>query len=401
MNGDNSPHATNRTRLWLLAAIATILVGWALHATATVAVPVAFSVFMALLVAPLDRRVKRAVPDKVSWLGHAAAMGAILVALLIFVGMIWVAAQQVVERFPMPGNDGDLLPEFGGELEGGSGSSGAESSSGSGTSSGNGDAASASGETSTAGTFIDRLRETFSGAGDSLASRVREWASGMATDVLRAAGTTLFATVLVFFLTLIMLIEGPKWRQKMVNVLEGPARGKAVECIDVISDLLCRYLIARTVLGAVTAALYVGWLWIFGIDLLVAWALLAFLLNYIPTVGSLVAGVLPVAYAFVQKDLGTAFAVGAGIFVIEQIMGNYVDPRVQGRQVSLSSLVVLIALLFWGWTWGIAGAILAVPVTITAMIVCAHVRALRPFALMLSNETDMAGLDRQANGSGD
>ena len=104
-------------------------------------------------------------------------------------------------------------------------------------------------------------------------------------------------------------------------------------------------------------------------------------------------------YAFVQKDLGTTLAVGAGIFVIEQVMGNYVDPRVQGRQVSLSSLVILIALLVWGWVWGIAGAILAVPITMAAMIICAHVQPLRPFALMLSNSTDMDALDRQVSSS--
>jgi AI-2 transport protein TqsA len=168
----------------------------------------------------------------------------------------------------------------------------------------------------------------------------------------------------------------------------------------IIADRLRRYLLARTILGVITAALNVAWLWIFGVDLLVVWALLAFLLNYIPTLGSLIAGLLSVAYAFVQKDFGTALAVDTGIFVIEQVMGNYVDPRVQGRQVSLSSVVVLITLLVWGWIWGIAGAILAVPITVAGMIICAHVRPLRPFALMLSNARDMEGLDRQARDSG-
>ena len=169
--------------------------------------------------------------------------------------------------------------------------------------------------------------------------------------------------------------------------------------IGIIAVRLRRYLLARAILGLITALLYAAWLWIFSVDLLVVWALLAFLLNFIPTLGSLIAGALPVLYAFVQKDAGTALAVGAGIFVIEQVMGNYVDPRVQGRQVSLSSLVVLITLLVWGWMWGVAGAILAVPITIAAMIICAHIPRLRPFALMLSNAADMEGLDRQAKAS--
>ncbi len=225
------------------------------------------------------------------------------------------------------------------------------------------------------------------------------WASGIAVKILSTASSALFATVLVIFLTLIMLIEAPRWRQKLACVVDGPARRDVSESAAVIASLLRRYLVARTILGVLTAILYVTWLWIFGVDLLVVWALLTFVLNYIPTLGSLISGALPVLYAVVQKDPGTAVIVGIGIFAIEQVMGNYVDPRVQGRQVSLSSLVVLITLLVWGWIWGIAGAILAVPITIAAMIICAHVPSLRPFALMLSDESDFEGLDRQASGA--
>ncbi|WP_147115395.1 AI-2E family transporter, partial [Tateyamaria sp. syn59] len=69
-------------------------------------------------------------------------------------------------------------------------------------------------------------------------------------------------------------------------------------------------------------------------------------------------------------------------------MGNYVDPRVQGRKVSLSPVVVLIVLLFWGWIWGVAGAVLAVPMTIAIAVISAHVPPLRPLAFLLDNETD-------------
>ncbi|WP_375262680.1 AI-2E family transporter [Palleronia sp.] len=400
IGSDSSSTERGRTRTWLLAVIAVVIVGWALHATGAFMVPVVFSVFLALLVAPLDSKVSARVPGKLSWLGHVAAMGAILVALLAFVGLIWVAAQQIVERFPVSENGGSLLPQFGNELRGGSGGSSASSAGPAAESiSGNGGSTASEGQSSAAQGMADRLRQVVSGAGGSLVERFRDWASGMATQVLSTAGTTLFATVLVFFLTLIMLVEGPRWRQKIVCLLEAPARRKAMHAVDMIAGLLRRYLMARTILGILTAVLYVAWLWIFGVDLLFVWALLAFLLNYVPTIGSLIAGGLPVIYAFVQKDFGTAIAVGAGILVIEQVMGNYVDPRVQGRQVSLSSLVVLITLLVWGWIWGIAGAILAVPITIAAMIICAYVDPLRPFALMLSNTVNMEDLDEQAGRS--
>nr|WP_111298527.1 hypothetical protein [Paracoccus saliphilus] len=100
MNNDMPSRRSRHPLLWLLSTITVILTGWALHATGAFMVPVVFSVFLALLVAPLDRMVSERVPDKVSWLGHAAAIGAVVLALLMFVTMIWVAAQQVVERFP-------------------------------------------------------------------------------------------------------------------------------------------------------------------------------------------------------------------------------------------------------------------------------------------------------------
>ena len=95
-----------------------------------------------------------------------------------------------------------------------------------------------------------------------------------------------------------------------MTVLDDGGREKAMDSIGVIAAKLRRYLVARAVLGIVTAALYVGWLWIFGIDLLLVWGLLAFLLNFIPTLGSLIAGALPILYAFAPKDPGSALAVG-------------------------------------------------------------------------------------------
>lgn len=391
----------NRTRLWLLGAIALVVVGWALHATGAFVVPVVFSIFLALLVAPLDRGVANRVSEKLAWLGHAVAMSAILVALLIAVAMISFAAQQAVERFHVPEDSDSLLSQFGVDLGGEPGGTDATAMPGAhATPPETGAADDEGAETTPTEGLLSEFGRIFSGAGGSLSDSLRAWGAGVAMTILRSASTLVAMTVLVFFLTLLMLIEGPKWQQKIANLLDVPARQGAMESIRVIGDLFRRYLLARTVLGLATAALYAAWLWIFGIDLLVVWALVVFLLNYIPTLGSLIGGVLPVLYAFAQKDFGTAMAVGAGIFVIEQVMGNYVDPRVQGRLVSVSPLVVLITLLVWGWVWGIAGAILAVPITIAAMIICAHVGPLRPFALMLSNETDMDGLDRQTGRSG-
>lgn len=404
MNSYSSLNKTGRTLLWLFVTVTVILLGWALKATGAFMIPLVFSIFLALLVAPLDQQIAKIVPEKMVWLGHVAAIGAIIIVLLIFLGMIWIAAQQVIEEFPMPKDSGGLLPQFGENAPGSASSASTAQGSLSGvpntdekaTSSG-----SATSQSSDSGGLLSRFGDLYSTAGGSLGERLRDWAASLAGQVLSLAGAMLSATVLIIFLTLLMLIEGPSWKRKFTNALDESTRQKAMTSVDTIAVRLRQYLFARTVLGLITAVLYVTWLWIFGVNLLIVWALLAFALNYIPTVGSLIAGGLAVLYAFMQKDFGTAMIVGVGILVIEQVMGNYIDPRVQGRQVSLSSLVVLISLLIWGWVWGVAGAILAVPITIATMIVCAHIPPLRLFALMLSNAVDMESLDRRAGVSGE
>lgn len=83
----------------------------------------------------------------------------------------------------------------------------------------------------------------------------------------------------------------------------------------------------------------------------------------------------------------------AGLLMIEQIMGNYVDPRLLGRRLAISPLMILISLLVWSWIWGIAGAVLAVPMTVLLIVTFVRVPPLRPIALLLSNDLDMRRLD--------
>lgn len=371
------PERSQRAQTWLLAVVAAILAGWALHMTAIVMVPVILSLFIVLMVAPADAWVAQRVPRWAKWLGHVAAMGIVLAALAIFAGGIWLAAERLVSGFPsLP--DQLQLP-----------SASAPNALGS--------AAPPAGETAMAsqdGGLLAEIKGAVGGAGSALRGRMSDYAASLAQAVVGSATATLTGVIIIVFLTLLMLIEAPLWRRKLTGILGDSQKQDWGESLAVISQRLRRYLLARVVLGLATGALYTAWLWIFGVDLLVVWALLAFLLNFVPNLGSLVAGILPVLYAFVQKDAATAVLVAGGIFVIEQVMGNFVDPRVQGRQVAVSPLVILVVILLWGWVWGIAGAILAVPITIAMVITFAHIPVLRPVALLLSSEPDMEGLDR-------
>lgn len=374
----------------LLSVITLILVGWALQAMSSVVVPFIFSILIALVVAPVDSMVKRRVPRRFGWLGHVAAMGLIIVILFVFLGGIWLSAQRISDAFPQVSQKiEELAPMIA------SGSSGTAEGAQGASAGGGENAAGAAGSAGTSGSsdVYSSVTDQFRGAGGQLGSRIAEYASSYASSVLSSAGSALAAMVLIFFFTLLMLIEAPNWRAKVCAVVDPDQRSGVFESLDVIARQLRRYLLIRVVLGLLTAGLYAAWLWFFGVELLLVWAILAFLLNFVPTLGSLVAGALPVVHVYVQQDFRTAVIVGIGILVIEQIMGNYVDPRVQGKQLSVSPLVILLVLLVWGWVWGVAGALLAVPVTIGIIVTCAHLPRLRPVALFLSDETSMDDLD--------
>lgn len=364
---------TQRSRKVLVGCVITItviLTGWMLRATAPVMIPIILALFLALLVAPVDRWVGDRVPDRVSWLGRIAAMGVIVLAMVFFVGSILIAAQQVTNQLPQDASGWNaLVPEAGAA-----------------------DLPDATG-------LLPRVASIIASASDSFLGRMAEWTVGYASTILGMTGTVLGGAVFVFFLTLMMLVEAPSWRDKLLHLAAPDSEDDALSAVREIAERLRRYLLVRTVMGAVTALLYAGWLWLFGVELLFVWGLLAFVLNYIPTIGSLVAGIAPVIYAFLTRDPGTALFIGGGILVIEQIMGNYVDPRIQGSQVSISPLVVLVVLLFWGWIWGIAGAVLAVPITIAILIVSAHVRVMRPLAILLGDDPDEGKGKRPAGGS--
>lgn len=239
------------------------------------------------------------------------------------------------------------------------------------------------------GTLSDIVNQ----AGSTAASWLVEAASGLARRIVGAVGTFVGTTVIVFFMVLLALGEGPQWRSKLGSLWPGGSEAWQ-HALDTVSRKLRSFLLVRAAMGALSAALYVALLWLFGIDLLLVWAVITFLLGFVPNLGSVISGVLPALYALVTKDFQVALIVAVGLFAIEQVIGNFLDPRLQGRQIAVSPVVVLIAILVWGWIWGVAGALLAVPVTVAILVAFAHVSALRPIALLLSNQSDQEELMR-------
>ncbi|MEL7401671.1 MAG: AI-2E family transporter, partial [Pseudomonadota bacterium] len=109
-------------------------------------------------------------------------------------------------------------------------------------------------------------------------------------------------------------------------------------------------------------------LWIIGVDYAPLWALVAFLLNYIPNIGSIIAAIPAVLIALIQLGVGEALLVGLSYVLVNTVFGNVVEPRLMGRSLGLSTLVVFISLVFWGWILGPVGMLLSIPLTMVMKI---------------------------------
>lgn len=146
-----------------------------------------------------------------------------------------------------------------------------------------------------------------------------------------------------------------------------------------------RYLAVKTAISVVTGIAIAIWTAVLGLDFALVWGLLAFLLNYIPNIGSIIAAVPAVLLALVQLGLGPALLVGLGYLVVNTMLGNIVEPNLMGRAVGLSTLVVFLSLVFWGWVWGPVGMLLSVPLTMIIKIALENSEDLRWVALMLDS----------------
>jgi predicted PurR-regulated permease PerM len=173
-----------------------------------------------------------------------------------------------------------------------------------------------------------------------------------------------------------------------VKVIKAVGEEKAVPVLETrarINRAVQHYLGLKTLISVVTGGLVALALFLFGVHFAMLWGVLAFMLNFIPNIGSLISVLPPVAIALFQTgSFGRAIAVGCVLTGIQMVVGNVVEPKVMGDGLNLSPLVVLLSLLFWGWVWGIPGMLLSVPLTAALKIGMEQVEATRPLARMMS-----------------
>ena len=191
-------------------------------------------------------------------------------------------------------------------------------------------------------------------------------ALSMAGNTLRGFGNALSNGFLILLTVILILAEASSFRRKLTDVLDDPERD--LPYFERVAQDVNRYIAIKTTVSLATGIVVGTFLAILGVDFPLLWGLLAFMLNYVPTIGSVIAAVPAVLLALVQLGPGHAVGVAAGFAVVNVVMGNVVEPRFMGRGLGLSTLVVFLSLVFWGWMLGPVGMLLSVPLTMTVKI---------------------------------
>jgi predicted PurR-regulated permease PerM len=206
---------------------------------------------------------------------------------------------------------------------------------------------------------------------------VKRWTASL----LRGLGSALFELVLILVTVMFIFLEASTFPVKLRAILGDPQRDFQ-PFMAFIYDVQ-RYMNIRTAVSLTEGILVGVWLSILGVNFPILWGFLAFLLHYVPNVGGFIAAVPAVLLSFVELGIGRAALVAIGYLAIESILGNVVEPMLMGRKLGLSTLVVIVSLVFWGSLLGIAGVVLCIPLTMTLKFACENNSSTRWIAVLL------------------
>lgn len=216
-------------------------------------------------------------------------------------------------------------------------------------------------------------------------------------QTLRNFAFSLSNSLIVFFKDLLLvllfavffLLDLRYLRQKLDFAFGDGSKGKAAIIITDIIQQVTRYMSVKFFISLLTGVLIFLGTFAVGMGFPILWGFLAFILNFIPNFGSILSGVLTSVFALVQfwPQPAPVVFVAVLMFAVNFILGNIIEPRVQGRHLGLSPFIIIVSLSFWGWLWGFTGLILAVPMMVILKIICENVSILHPAAVLMGNYT--------------
>lgn len=209
-------------------------------------------------------------------------------------------------------------------------------------------------------------------------------------------GTALANFFLILLTIIFILFEASGFPGKVREALGG--RAEVLDSFREFSDRLQEYLRIKTLVSLMTGATIAAWLWVVGLDFAMLWGVLAFLLNYVPNIGSIIAAVPAVLLALVALDWTGVLLVIGGYLAANMVFGNIIEPRMMGKGLGLSTLVVFLSLVFWGWVLGPVGMLLSGPLTMAVKIALEVDPRTRWFAILLGPAREAGVAAARADG---
>jgi len=206
----------------------------------------------------------------------------------------------------------------------------------------------------------------------------------LTAGLFEGMGLALSNIVLILLTITFILLEVSSFPIKLRSILGDP--NQVFPQFTKFLDDIKRYLIIKTIISLFAGIIIGLWLFILGVDFPVLWGFLAFLLHFVPNVGQIIAAIPAMLLALVQLGMGPAALVGAGYLIVGFTLGNAVEPRLMGRKLGLSTLVVFLSLIFWGELLGLIGIILCVPLTMTLKFAFENSKSTKWIAVLLGSE---------------
>jgi predicted PurR-regulated permease PerM len=198
---------------------------------------------------------------------------------------------------------------------------------------------------------------------------------------------TLTNAFLILLTVAFILLELSSFKRKVMRIAEDPV--KSLARFEHFSSTLNRYIVIKSLMSFLTALVVFFALYILDVDYPVMWAIMAFLLNFVPNIGSIIAAVPAVLLGLIQHGPDTALIIALVYLAVNNVVGNIIEPRLMGRSLGLSSLVVFFSLVFWGWLLGPIGMFLSVPLTMTVKIATEESDETRWISDILSSEDEL------------
>ena len=340
--------STIKTILVILLIITVLAVS---KISGKVSIQILLSVFIFLLVLPLVSALEKG--KFPSWLATVIAVLVIIAAVLFFVWFVFFSVDMLMQKVP---DYATRINDLDGLLK------------------------------SIASKWIEIPEDA-----SFLSTLKIDWVGSVIMPTLRSVSSSaislLSTLLLVVLMTVFLLGERHTIIPKLLNFIQTGEEEKLTVIWDRILRQVSKYISIKVFVSLITGLLFYVVSLIAGLDFALLWGVLAVVLNFIPTIGSIVITVLVTIMAIVQfaPSIGPILFVGISAIVIQNLIGNFLDPRLSGNSLNLSPFIILAALSVFGYVWGIVGMFLAVPLLSILQIICANVDATRPIAMLISS----------------